>query len=167
MAHNAETMLIAEQIGWDQSIQVLQERLAELRLAYSRHYQRGNGTRYLAGETAQCSVWFPPIEIPVGFGQTRSASKLQVLIMVTGYSRWLSALLIPSRRSEDLFAGWWRLIDELGAVPHTFTWHSERAIGRERDGQSRITAECSQFCHSLNATVTVGGADDPATWDSN
>lgn len=159
------TMLIAEQIGWDQSIQVLQERLAELRLAYSRHYQRGNGTRYLAGETAQCSVWFPPIEIPVGFGQTRSASKLPVLIMVTGYSRWLSALLIPSRRSEDLFAGWWRLIDELGAVPHTFTWHSERAIGRERDGQSRITAECSQFCHSLNATVTVGGADDPATSD--
>ena len=89
----------------------------------------GNGTGYLAGETAQCGVWFPPIEIPVGFGQTRSASELPVLIMVTGYSRWLSALLIPSRHSEDLFDGWWSLIDELGAVPHTFTWHSERAIG--------------------------------------
>ena len=27
--------------------------------------------------------------------------------MVTGYSRWLSGVLIPSRRAEDLFAGWW------------------------------------------------------------
>jgi hypothetical protein len=29
-----------------------------------------------------------------------------VLTMVCGYSRWLSAILIPSRRAEDLFAGW-------------------------------------------------------------
>jgi hypothetical protein len=25
---------------------------------------------------------------------------------VTGYARWLAAVLIPSRKAEDLFAGW-------------------------------------------------------------
>jgi hypothetical protein len=47
---------------------------------------------------------FPDIRLPVGYGQTRTAAHLPVLTMVTGYSRWLSALLIPSRRAEDLFA---------------------------------------------------------------
>ena len=51
------------------------------------------------GEIAQCDLWFPPIELPVGFGQTRTPTQLPVLTMVTGYSRWLSAVLIPSRRA--------------------------------------------------------------------
>jgi hypothetical protein len=37
--------------------------------------------------------------------------------MVTGYSRWLSAVLIPSRRAEDLFAGWSQLIQRLAGLP--------------------------------------------------
>ena len=28
-------------------------------------------TAYAAGEIAQCDLWFPDIELPVGFGQTR------------------------------------------------------------------------------------------------
>ncbi len=50
--------------------------------------------------------------------------------MVSGYSRWLSALLIPSRSAEDLFAGWWRLIAGLGAVPRLLVWDGEGAVGR-------------------------------------
>ena len=67
-------------------------------------------TIYVAGEIAQCDFWFPPIELPVGFGQTRTATQLPVLTMVCGYSRWASAMLMPSRRAEDLYAGWWQLI---------------------------------------------------------
>jgi hypothetical protein len=48
---------------------------------------------------------FPDVTLPVGFGQTRPASRLPVLVMVTGYARWLAARLIPSRVAEDLFAG--------------------------------------------------------------
>jgi hypothetical protein len=29
-----------------------------------------------------------------------------VLTMVSGYSQWLSAALVPSRHAADLFAGW-------------------------------------------------------------
>ena len=71
-------------------------------------------TSYLAGEIAQCDFWFPPIELPVGFGQPRTATQLPVLTMITGYARWASALLIPSRAAEDLYAGWWRLLESLG-----------------------------------------------------
>ena len=62
-------------------------------------------------------MWFPPIQLPVGFGQTRKPTQLPVLTMVTGYSRWLSGQLIPTRSAADQFAGWWQVIGRLGAVP--------------------------------------------------
>ena len=37
----------------------------------------------LAGEIAQHDFWFPDIELPVGFGQTRTAKQLPVLTMVS------------------------------------------------------------------------------------
>ena len=40
-------------------------------------------TGYVAGEIAQHDFWFPDIEVPVGFGQTRTAKQLPVLTMVT------------------------------------------------------------------------------------
>jgi hypothetical protein len=72
--------------------------------------------------------------VPVGFGQVRIARQLPVLTMVTGYSRWLSAALIPSRQAEDLFAGWWRLISALGAVPRGWCGTGRaRSAGGEPD----------------------------------
>ena len=50
-------------------------------------------------------------------------------MMVTGSSRWLSAVLIPTRRSKDLFTGWWQLIDGLGAVPRVLVWDGEARSG--------------------------------------
>jgi hypothetical protein len=47
-------------------------------------------------------------------GQTRTETELPVLTMVTGYARWASGLLVPTRRAEDLYAGWWRLLHQLG-----------------------------------------------------
>ncbi|MDN5929929.1 MAG: IS21 family transposase, partial [Pseudonocardia sp.] len=101
--------VIAERIGWTRSVRVLRDRVAELRPIY-RPPDPASRTSYDAGEVGQCDFWFPDIEVPVGFGQTRTASRLPVLVMVCGYSRWLSALLIPSRSAEDLFAGWWSLL---------------------------------------------------------
>jgi hypothetical protein len=68
---------------------------------------------------------FPPIRLPVGFGQTRTASQLPVLTMITGYARWASGLLVPMRRAEDLYAGWGWLIQQLGAVPRVLVCDSK------------------------------------------
>ena len=88
--------VIAERIGWTRGITVLKDRVAELRPVYLPP-DPASRTSYAPGELAQCDLWFPDIELPVGFGQTRTAKPLPVLTMVSGYSRWLSALLIPSR----------------------------------------------------------------------
>jgi transposase len=146
--------VIAERVGWTRGMTVFKERIRELRPAYLPPDPTSR-TTYVAGEIAQCDFWFPPIELPVGFGQTRSPKQLPVLTMVTGYSRWLSALLLPTRHAEDLFAGWWRLIHGLGAVPRTLVWDGEGAIGRWRAGKTELTADCQAFRGTLGTKVLV------------
>src|SRR5438046_1692308 len=108
--------VIAGRIGWDRGLTVFKDRVRELRPAYLPP-DPASRTAYAAGEIAQCDFWFPPVELPVGFGQARTARQLPVLTMVTGYSRWASAVLIPARQAENLFAGWWRLLAALGVSP--------------------------------------------------
>ena len=62
--------VIAERIGWTRSIRALSGRVAELRPAYLPPDPAGR-TSYEPGEIAQCDLWFPPVTLPVGFGQIR------------------------------------------------------------------------------------------------
>jgi transposase len=152
--------VIAERIGWERGLTVLKERVRELRPVYLPP-DPASRTSYVAGEIAQCDFWFPPIRLPVGFGQVRTAKQLPVLTMVTGYSRWLSAALVPSRGAQDLFAGWWQLIEKLGAVPRVLVWDGEGAIGRWRAGKPELTAECQAFRGTLATKVIVCKPADP------
>ena len=152
--------VIAERIGWSRSIRVLSGRVAELRAVYLPP-DPASRTSYVAGEIAQCDFWFPDIEIPVGFGQFRTATLLPVLTMITGYSRWLSAVLIPTRTAADLFAGWWGHLAALGAVPRVLVWDGEGAIGRWRGGHSELTTDCQGFRGTLGAKVLVCRPGDP------
>jgi transposase len=152
--------VIAERIGWERSIRVLRDRVAELRPAYLPP-DPASRTAYEPGEIAQCDLWFPPVSVPVGFGQVRKPTQLPVLTMVTGYARWLAALLIPSRTAADLFAGWWQLISGLGAVPRVLVWDGEGAIGRWRGGRVELTAACQAFRGTLGAKVVVCKPADP------
>jgi transposase len=152
--------VIAERIGWERSIRVLRDRVAELRPAYLPP-DPASRTAYAAGEIAQCDLWFPPIMLPVGCGQVRKPTQLPVLTMVCGYSRWLAALLIPTRAAADLFAGWWQLIAALGAVPRVLVWDGEGAIGRWRAGRVELTAACQAFRGTLGAKVVVCKPADP------
>src|ERR1700749_2734837 len=100
--------VIAERIGWDRSIRVLRDRVAELRPAYLPP-DPASRTAYEPGEIAQCDLWFPPVMGAAGWGRAPKPTQLPVLTMVTGYARWLSAVLLPTRTPADLFAGWWQL----------------------------------------------------------
>lgn len=152
--------VIAERIGWDRGLTVFKERVAELRPVYLPPDPAGR-TSYVAGEIAQCDLWFPPIDLPVGFGQVRRPALLPVLTMITGYSRWLSALLLPTRSAADLFAGWWQLIEALAAVPRVLVWDGEGAIGRWRAGRVELTEQCQAFRGTLGAKVLVCKPADP------
>jgi transposase len=152
--------VIAERIGWDRSIRVLRDRVAELRPAYLPP-DPASRTAYEPGEIAQCDLWFPPVMVPAGCGQVRRPTQLPVLTMVTGYARWLTGLLIPTRTAADLFAGWWQLIAGLGAVPRVLVWDGEGAIGRWRAGRVELTASCQAFRGTLGAKVIVCKPADP------
>ena len=78
---------------------VFKERVRELRPAYLPPDPAGR-TTYDAGDLAQCDFWFPPTTVPVGYWQARTPMQLPVLTKVCGYSRWLAAVLIPSRQAE-------------------------------------------------------------------
>src|SRR3954464_5905620 len=152
--------VIAERVGWDHSIRVLRDRVAELRPVYLPP-DPASRTQYVAGEVAQFDLWFPPISLPVGFGQTRSPAQLPVLTMVCGYSRWAAGVLIPSRTAEDLLAGWWQLLAALGGVPRVLVWDGEGAVGRWRGGRSELTAECQGFRGTLGTRVLICRPADP------
>jgi transposase len=149
--------VIADRIGWPYSDRTLRTRVAELRPAYLPP-DPASRTSYAAGELAQDDFWFPDIEVPVGYGQVRSAKQLPVLTMVSGYSRWASAVLIPSRSAGDLYAGWWQLIQGLGGVPRLLVWDGEGAVGRHPD---KLTVECQGFRGTLAARVYVCQPADP------
>jgi hypothetical protein len=93
--------VIAERIGWSRGITILKERVAELRPLYldPDPYQR---TDYRPGELAQWDLWFPPVDIPVGYGHT---ARPPVIVGVSGYSRVIVARMIPSRQTADVLSG--------------------------------------------------------------
>ena len=152
--------VIAERVGWTRGKTVFADRVRQLRPVYLPPDPAGR-TSYLAGEIGQCDLWFPDITVPVGYGQVRTATQLPVLTIVCGYSRWLSAVLIPSRRAEDLFAGWWQHMDRLGAVPRVLVWDGEGAVGRWRGGRTELTRDCQAFRGTLGAKVVICRPADP------
>ena len=134
--------VIAERIGWTRGITVLKARVAELRPVYLPP-DPASRTSYEAGDIAQCDLWFPPIGLPVGFGQTRRPVQLPVLTMVTGYSRWLSGVLIPSRAAPDLFTGWWQLIERPGPSRRALGCGDAAEVSSGDDGRwTRWTPPC-------------------------
>lgn len=153
--------VIAERVGWTRGMTVFKQRVGELRPAYLPP-DPASRTTYEAGELAQFDFWFPDIELPVSYGQTRSAKRLPVMTTVTGYSRWSGGLLIPSREAEDLYAGWWHLLStQLQGVPKTLVWDGEGAVGRWRARQPELTSDCQAFRGVLGASVYICKPADP------
>jgi transposase len=151
--------VIAERIGWTHSMTVLKDRVRELRPVYLPP-DPASRTTYEPGELAQCDLWFPDTDIPLGAGQN-GRGKTPVITMVCGYSRVLSGLLIPSRCTEDLFAGQWELIRQLGAVPKALVWDGEGAVGRWRGRRQELTPATQAFRGTLGIKVVLCKPGDP------
>jgi hypothetical protein len=86
--------VIAERLGWARSITVFRERVTQLRPLFAPA-DPVSRTSYAPGELAQCDLWFPPVDIPVGFGQV---ARPPVLTMLSGYSRRPGAVMIRPAR---------------------------------------------------------------------
>lgn len=148
------TSVIMERVGWERGKTVFFERVAQLRPLFQPP-DPASRTEYQPGELAQCDLWFPPADVPLGWGQ---AGRPPVLVMVSGYSRVIGAVMIPSRTAPDLLAGHWRLISGWDAVPKALVWDNEGAVGSWRGGRPQLTGAMNAFrgtlghsCHPVPA----------------
>jgi len=149
--------VIAERVGWENSITVLRERVRELRPAYLPP-DPASRTSYEPGELAQCDLWFPPAGIPLGAGHCGSPP---VLVMVSGYSRWLAGRMIPSREAADVILGQWEVICQLGAVPRALVWDNEGAVGAWHGGRPVLAREFQAFRGLLGTRIIQCRPRDP------
>lgn len=151
------TTVIAERIGWSRSMTVLKDRVRELRPLFVPP-DPASLTDYAPGELAQCDLWFPPVDVPLGFGQV---GRPPVLVMVSGYSRVITAMMIPSRQCPDLLAGHWALIGGWGRVPRALVWDIESAVGQWRGGKPVLTEAMNAFRGTLGIRIVQCRPADP------
>jgi len=149
--------VIAERLGWTRGLTILKERVRTLRPVYAPP-DPVSRTRYVPGELAQCDLWFPPVDVPLGAGQV---GRPPVLVMVAGYSRVIAARMVPTRMAEDLLAGMWALIAGWGAVPRTLVWDNEGAVGSWKSGRPQLTAAMQAFRGTLGVAVRLCRPADP------
>ena len=149
--------VIAERVGWQRSITVFRARVREIRPEFVPA-DPASRTTYEPGELAQCDLWFPPVPVPLGAGHVDSPP---VLVMVSGYSRFLMARMIPSRHAADLIAGHWALLCALGAVPRALVWDNEGAVGRWAGGKPVLASEFQAFRGTLGIRVIQNRPRDP------
>lgn len=133
---------LLQPLGYAGGETILKEHVREVRPLFlrTRTYQR---TVYLPGELAQCDLWEPREEIPVGFGQYRRG---YVVTCTLGYSRIGAGTLIFSKEAPDILAGLLGCLVRIGGLPRTLVWDREGAL---HGGDGRPSEAFASFCGAL------------------
>ena len=145
--------VLAERVGWAGSATWFRQNVALIRPDYAPT-DPADRIVYHPGDQVQCDLWFPEPRIPV----EDSLVMLPVLVMVASFSKFITAVMIPSRTTADLLAGMWVLLSQqLGAVPRRLIWDNETGIGR----RNKLAAGVSGFAGALAAKIHQLKAYDP------
>jgi transposase len=146
--------VLAERVGWSGSATWFRQNVARIRPDYAPT-DPADRIVYHPGDQVQCDLWFPAPRIPVGAGVL---VLLPVLVMVASFSKFITAVMIPSRTTADLLSGMWSLLSgQLGAVPRRLIWDNESGIGR----RNRLAAGVSEFVGALATRLHQLKAYDP------
>ena len=148
--------VIAQRVGWLGGHSWFGENVARIRPEYVPA-DPCDRLVHLPGEQIQCDLWFPGALVPDHAGVLRS---FPVLVMVAAYSRFIAAVMIPSRVTGDLLAGMWQLLAEgFGAVPRNLLWDNESGIGQ----RGRLAQGVAGFCGVLGTRLIQARPYDPET----
>ena len=145
--------VIAERVGWQGSITWFRDNVRRLRPEHRRP-DPADRLVWVPGDAAQCDLWFPPAKIPLEDGTRVSPP---VLVVVAAHSRFVTALMIPTRKTEDLLLGSWELIQRLGRVPRRLIWDNEAGIGQ----RGRLAQGVAAFAGTLATRVVQLRPYDP------
>ncbi|NYI40351.1 IS21 family transposase [Demequina lutea] len=145
--------VLAERVEWSGSITWFRDNVRRLRPEQSP-VDPADRLSWAAGDAAQCDLWFPPFKIPLENG---TAVLLPVLVIVAAHSRFLTARMIPTRKTEDLILGSWELIRQLEKVPRRLIWDNEPGIGQ----RGRLAQGVAAFAGTLATKVVQLRPYDP------
>ncbi|WP_422747038.1 IS21 family transposase [Mycobacterium sp. WMMD1722] len=145
--------VLAERVGWTGGHSWFAENVARIRPEYAPA-DPCDRLVHRPGEQVQCDLWFPGALVPDHAGVLRS---FPVLVMVAAYSRFIAAMMIPSRVTGDLLDGMWQLLQGFGAVPRTLLWDNESGIGQ----RGRLADGVAGFCGVLATRLIQTRPYDP------
>ncbi len=145
--------VLAERVGWKGSITWFRQNVKRIRVEYLPA-DPSDRLEWLAGDAAQCDLWFPPRKIGLEDGTARL---LPVLVMTCAHSRFTLGRMIPTRTTEDLLLGMWSLLQHLGRVPRRLIWDNEAGIGRGKRLADGVTA----FAGTLATRIVLLPPRDP------
>lgn len=148
--------VLAERVVWTGRHSWFSENVARIRPEYAPA-DPCDRLIHLPGEQVQCDLWFPGPLVPDHAGVLRS---FPVLVMVAAYSRFIAAVMLPSRVTGDLLAGMWQLLSgPIGAVPRSLLWDNESGIGQ----RGRLADGVAGFCGVLGTRLVQARPYDPET----
>lgn len=145
--------VIAERVEWSGSITWFRDNIRRLRPEH-RPVDPADRLAWAAGDAAQCDLWFPPRKIPLEDG---TPVLLPVLVIVAAHSRFVTARMLPTRKTEDLLLGHWELIQQFGGVPRRLIWDNESGIGQ----RGRLAQGVASFAGTLATKVVQLKPYDP------
>jgi transposase len=145
---------LLQPLGYAGGETILKEHVREIRPFFlpARTYQR---TVYLPGELAQCDLWEPRADLPVGFGQHRRAYDVTCTL---GYSKVGAGTLIFSKEAPDILAGLLRCLVRIGGLPKILVWDREGAL---HAGSGRPSDAFAAFCGQLKVGWQFCAPADP------
>ncbi len=130
--------VIAERIGWTRSLTVLKDRVRELRPVYLPP-DPVSRTDYRARRARPVRPVVPRRRRAAG-SRADGRGRPPVLVMVPGYSRWISARMIPSTaRPRTCSPGTGRCCTRSAATPRALVWDNEAAVGRRAAARPQLT----------------------------
>jgi len=98
------------------------------------------------------------VKTPLGQGQSAT---LPVIVGVSGYSRTITARMIPSREAHDILLGHLVCLLELGGVPRKGVYDNEAALVSRHNGRPTLTPPFQRFRGTLGMGVIVCKPGDP------
>lgn len=146
--------VLAERVGFNNGVctTVFRAKVAELkrRLGVVDPADRLN---FAPGEQVQCDLWFPATPI-LATGVIHP-----VLTMIACWSRYLLAVMIPTRQCGDILAGMNLLLAQLGGLPDRLLWDNEAGLTHAH----RLIPQASAWAGGMGASIKLAKPRDPET----
>jgi transposase len=144
---------MAVELGYEGGRSIFDAFVREQRLwlAPARTFQ---WTIYRPAELAQCDLWEPREQVPVGWGQRRRGYVVRTQLC---WSRCFAGTLVFSKEAPGILAGLARNLQRMGVRPQKLVWDREAAIA----GRGKPTEAFLGFCGQLGVGWIILDARDP------